>query len=152
MNVEPADGGLSTLLVRIDVCYLSPNMPRLPRHSLKFDLFTAFLLGMLLLRGLTPVGYMPGEGPLGLKLCTSVGLADAALPSQNRNAPPLGGAGHVDAVCSFAAAPGAAPAFEFVLHIGPATSVATVPPADAQSVVQPTIYRVQSPRGPPSLA
>jgi hypothetical protein len=127
-------------------------MHRLPRHSLKFDLFTAFLLGMLLLRGLTPFGYMPGEGPLGLKLCTSVGLVETALLSQNRDAPPLGGAGHVDAVCSFAAAPGAAPAFEVVLHIDRGASVATAPPADAQSVVQPTICRAQSPRGPPSLA
>ena len=124
-------------------------MFRVPRQNLRFDLFYAFLVGMLLLRGLTPAGYMPGDGPAGLKLCTSVGLVDATSPLKDGEAPAPDTASHVDAVCSFAAAAGGAPTSAVVLQFTAPILVSLATPSSPDIVVRRLLDRAHSPRGPP---
>ena len=126
-------------------------MIRLSRHRLLSDIVAALLLATLLLRGLTPPGYMPGDGPVGLKLCTSIGLVDAGTP-----APAHDGAAedpdHASGVCSFAAAAGAAPATPLVDFVGVADDVRRISPdAITPTAVQAAAY-LPWPRGPPALS
>jgi len=83
-------------------------MFRFNRHRLLSDVVAALLLAALLLRGLTPPGYMPGAGPVGLKLCTSIGLVDVGSSGTTHD-----GAGadpdHTKGVCPYAAVAGTAP-------------------------------------------
>jgi len=126
-------------------------MIRLSRHRLLSDIVAALLLATLLLRGLTPPGYMPGEGPVGLKLCTSIGLVDAGTP-----APAHDGTAedpdHASGVCSFAAAAGAVPAAPSADVVGVADDVLRVIPAAFTPVATQAAATLPWPRGPPALS
>jgi hypothetical protein len=122
----------------------------LKRHRLLADIVAALLLATLLLRGLTPPGYMPGAGPVGLKLCTSVGLVDAASPVGTRD----GGAedpDHAKGACVFAAASGTTPAAVLVDVVGVPDDVRRVATDAVQAPVARGADLAPWPRGPPVL-
>lgn len=120
------------------------------RHRLLTDVVAALLLATLLLRGLTPPGYMPGAGPVGLRLCTSVGLVDAASPGaahDGRAQDP----DHAKGVCSFAAAAGAAPATPFFDFVGLPDDAGRVAVDAVRAPVAQGADLASWPRGPPVL-
>jgi hypothetical protein len=123
------------------------------RRDLRFDLLTAVLLVALFLRGVTPAGYMPGEGPMGLKLCTAAGLVDvtpAASPLAGQ-APAGEDSGHENAICAFGAAPASAPGpASLVLRLEHGGTAPSLHPAPDQRYYARSIVREQSPRAPPS--
>jgi len=131
-------------------------MYRINRHGLKSDLLTGVLLAALVLRAVTPSGYMPGNGPLGLTLCVTSGLPVVALQSltDTTPAPDSEDTGRMmDANCAFATAPTAAPAPSVLvlrLAVDTASAAPVANPGQAHSL--PTIQREQSPRGPPASA
>jgi hypothetical protein len=129
--------------------YTWPAMCR-RRHRLLSDVAAALLLAALLLRGLTPPGYMPGSGPAGLKLCTSIGLVDAAGSGPGQD----GAAGDPDPghdLCPFAAAASAAPGTQSVDLVSPATEVRWVQPTVFARSAVPADAIAPWPRGPPFL-
>ena len=123
-------------------------MIRLTRTRLLSDVVMALLLATLLLRGLTPPGYMPGAGPAGLKLCTSIGLVDAALPGQARTGT-AEDPDHARGVCVFAAASGAAPAAQHVEFAGVPDDVFRVSSAPVEIPAARGAALAPWPRGPP---
>jgi hypothetical protein len=120
----------------------------LDRHRLLFDAVAALLLATLLLRGLTPPGFMPGAGPVGLRLCTSAGLVDAASPAPTHD----GSAedpDHAKGVCFFAAASGTIPASVFGDFVGVPDDVRRVSTDVVQAPGARGAALAPWPRGPP---
>jgi hypothetical protein len=138
--------------------------------------FATLLLPALLLRALIPFGFMPlaGVGGLTIGFCPGEGALPAALAAANvkllHTAQPghlhhdhaFGGAPHGgsgepggsshEAPCPFAASgkPAFAPA---ILTLETGASTAGPHEADATpTVFLPTVFRAQSPRGPPQIA